>query len=256
LPVVGALSEFLVLETRVGGKTYVMRVERGEVVSPLRCVGEAAASGTRITFKPDAEIFGEVSLGMPAILRICRERARVQENVQFVVTDRTPTMPTETNIVCRAGLREVVGELGLGLRVFPEAGFHVAAEYPIVDLTKPVVLSSAVAFTRRSFARISSFVNFTASAHGGTHAQGFKAAMDGAFELARVPRGDRAALRRGMIGAVHVFHPSPRWEGCTRSQVSSPELEEVVREALMPGMARWMEENLVEIVGERVMAGV
>src|SRR5690554_1750209 len=55
--VVNALSEWLVVEVRREGKLYHQTYKRGIPQKPLEVIGEAKTSGTRITFKPDPEIF-------------------------------------------------------------------------------------------------------------------------------------------------------------------------------------------------------
>jgi DNA gyrase subunit B len=60
--VVNALSEYLEVEIRRNGKVYKQRYERGETKSDLRVIGDTGRRGTKVTFKPDAEIFTETEL--------------------------------------------------------------------------------------------------------------------------------------------------------------------------------------------------
>ena len=55
--VVNALSEWLEVEVRRDGQIYFMRFERGKTVTELKVIGKSRKTGTKITFKPDAEIF-------------------------------------------------------------------------------------------------------------------------------------------------------------------------------------------------------
>ena len=60
--VVNALSEYLEVEIRRDGQVYHQRYERGKTATPLTNIGRTKRRGTKVTFKPDPEIFPEIHL--------------------------------------------------------------------------------------------------------------------------------------------------------------------------------------------------
>ena len=59
ISVVNALSESLEVEIKRHSKVYTQKYHRGDPISPLKEIGRSADSGTRVTFKPDHQIFEE-----------------------------------------------------------------------------------------------------------------------------------------------------------------------------------------------------
>jgi len=250
--VVSALSESLSLETVNESGRFELATKKGFLTRPWRRVAGGLAVGTRITFKPDPEIFGGQALEWSRIRGYCRDRARMQPNIRFEIVDCRDAEAKRLEIVEKDGILNVVAELSMGWSTFPKAWFHKAPVFPVTDLQKGCVLAAGLAFTERAFARFGSYMNFAPSPDGGTHVKGFQRAIEDAFERTGVPKERRAGLRRGMVGAIHVVHPEPKWEGCTRSKVGNEDLVELVRESLAERLAGWMEENLLrEGVGRR-----
>jgi DNA gyrase/topoisomerase IV subunit B len=74
--VVNALSEWLEVEVSRDGKVYHMEFERGVKTSDIRVVGTRATTGTKVTFKPDAEIFSDTTFEKGMLAAEAREAAR------------------------------------------------------------------------------------------------------------------------------------------------------------------------------------
>src|SRR5205085_3230630 len=58
---VTALSEWTEAQVQRNGRTYVQEYERGKATTPVKDIGPSKRTGTRVKFKPDPEVFGELT---------------------------------------------------------------------------------------------------------------------------------------------------------------------------------------------------
>ena len=91
--VVNALSEFLEVEIRRDGKIYHQRYEKGVTKTPLRIIGETQRHGTKVTFKPDSEIFETVELDYDKLAARLRELSFLNKGIKTVSYTHL-TLPT------------------------------------------------------------------------------------------------------------------------------------------------------------------
>ncbi|MEW6230444.1 MAG: ATP-binding protein, partial [Bacillota bacterium] len=85
--VVNALSEWLEVEVRLGGKVYHQRYERGKPVSDLKAIGASDDTGTTITFLPDRKIFETIEFSFDTLSHRLRELAFLSRGVKIALTD-------------------------------------------------------------------------------------------------------------------------------------------------------------------------
>ena len=85
--VVNALSERTIVEVCRDGKVYSMEFERGVKSSEIKIIGKRQKSGTKVTFKPDPQIFPEVNFDYDRIVARCRELAYLNESLAFYLED-------------------------------------------------------------------------------------------------------------------------------------------------------------------------
>ena len=87
--VVNALSEWVEVDNCYDGKRYTIRYERGVVVRPFACAGDAnGRKGLFVRFKPDPEIFTDTTeFDMPTLLTRLREQAFLNAGVRIILRD-------------------------------------------------------------------------------------------------------------------------------------------------------------------------
>src|SRR4051812_18703281 len=73
--VVNALSEWLEVEVSRDGKVHHMEFERGDKTSDIKVIGSSSKTGTKVTFKPDHQIFPETEFKYDVIANRMRELA-------------------------------------------------------------------------------------------------------------------------------------------------------------------------------------
>src|SRR5215813_6436384 len=85
--VVNALSEWLIAEVERDGKVYRQEFARGEPTEEMKKVGITKATGTTISFLPDAEIFEELEFSADTLRQHFRETAFLTRGLRIIFTD-------------------------------------------------------------------------------------------------------------------------------------------------------------------------
>lgn len=108
--VVNALSEWLEVEICSEGKIYKQRYERGKVVYKLKVVGECApeVTGTKVSFKPDGEIFEDLEYDYSVLKQRLREMAFLTKGLRIVLKDEREEETVERVFHYEGGIKEFV----------------------------------------------------------------------------------------------------------------------------------------------------
>ncbi|MCS7033195.1 MAG: DNA gyrase subunit B, partial [Phycisphaerae bacterium] len=242
--VVNALSEWLEVEVAREGRLHHMEFERGRKASDLKVIGKAARTGTRVTFKPDSQIFPDTDFKYEIVQKRARELAYLNEGVQIIVEDE------------RAGKRdEFKFEKGLIAYVeYLNEGKNVLT--PVISFKKEdpqtrLLVELAMQYNDGYAETIESFANNINTHEGGTHLSGFKTALTGTINRyakaagfikgEMTPTGDD--LREGLIAVLSVKVPEPQFEGQTKTKLGNSEVEGFVSTAVNEYLSRFLEEN-------------
>jgi DNA gyrase subunit B len=243
--VVNALSEWLVVDVGRGGKRYRMRFERGRTVTPLEVVGEAQKTGTRVTFKPDPEIFADCRFRYETLLTRIRELAYLNEGVRVRIADETEGKEDEFRYA--DGLREFVRHLNEG----KEPLHRNVITFHAVDEEQRLVCDIAMQYNAGFSETVIAFANNIRNIDGGTHLSGFRSALTRTMNYyARkekllkgnvVPTGDD--LREGLTAVVSVKVPEPQFEAQTKVRLMNPEVGSFVEQTVNEQLTNFLEEN-------------
>lgn len=106
--VVNALSEWLEVVVYKEGKKYKQRYERGKVMSDLCVIGETDKKGTKVTFKPDAQIFEETVFDFEVLKERLRETAFLTKGLKIILVDDRPEEAVERIFHYEGGIKEYV----------------------------------------------------------------------------------------------------------------------------------------------------
>ena len=241
--VVNALSEWLEAEVSREGKTFHMEFERGKTVGTLKEVGKSAKSGTKVTFKPDTEIFPEVDFKYEVLQKRARELAYLNEGLHIIIEDERSGKRDEFQY--QQGLVEYVKYLNDGKNTL-----HPIIYFKKVDDTSGLMLEVAMQYNDGYADTIESFANNINTHEGGTHLSGFKTALTGTVnrhaETAGWIKGDRPTgddVREGLIAVLSVKLPEPQFEGQTKTKLGNSEVEGFVSSAMNEKLGQYFEEN-------------
>ncbi|MCG8408486.1 MAG: DNA gyrase subunit B [Phycisphaerales bacterium] len=242
--VVCALSEWLDAEVQRDGKVHSIRTERGDVTRPLQIVGESRRTGTRIEFKPDAEIFSDVEFRYETLAKRLRELAYLNEGVSLSLVDER-TGKSE-DFCFDDGLRVFVQYLNAG-----KDALHKVQTLRAVDEEQRLVCDVAFQYTDGYTETILAFANNIHNIDGGTQLTGFKSALTrtmnayarrGNFQKGKVSlTGDD--WREGLTAVISVKVPEPQFEAQTKVRLMNPEVESFVEQTVNAQLSHWLEEN-------------
>jgi DNA gyrase subunit B len=239
---VTALSEWVEAEVHRNGRAYVQEYERGKATSEVKERGLAKRTGTRITFKPDPEIFHETTFDYDTLEARLRELAFLNKGLAIKLTDERSGK--EEKFEYAGGIAEFVQYLNRS-----EDALHKPIY--IEKVQDDVRVEVALQYTTSDEERVRCYANNAYNSVGGTHLIGFRAALTRAlntygskenlFKNNLTPIGED--FREGMTAIVSVQVPEPQLEAQTKVRLNNPEVEGIVATVVNEQLSKYLEEN-------------
>jgi DNA gyrase subunit B len=239
---VNALSEWLEVEVRRDGHAYTQEYAQGVPATAVTVVGKASKTGTKITFRPDKEIFPDTKFRVETIESRLRELAFLNRGVHIKLTDERDHR--EIDFHYEGGLVEFVKWLNRTETVLHPEIFYVNKELDRVQVE--VAMQYNESFTECLY----SYVNNINTIEGGTHLTGFRTALTRSinnygkkeeFFKEITPTGDD--FREGLTAVVSARVPDPQFEGQTKTKLGNSEVEGIVTTVVHEAITNFLEEN-------------
>ena len=264
--VVNALSSDLTLRIWRDGLEHVVHFKHGDVVAPLKVVGDApvvdgkAKRGTSVTFLPSTETFTHVDFDYGTIEHRLRELAFLNSGVHIILTDARHAEIKSEDLFYEGGLEAFVRYLD-------------RAKTPL--LSKPVMVRGerdgitvevALWWNDSYHENVLVFTNNIPQRDGGTHLAGFRGALtrqvNGYAESSGIAKREKVDLtgddcREGLTCVVSVKVPDPKFSSQTKDKLVSSEVRPVVEGVVNEALGQWLEEHPSEaktVVGKVVEA--
>jgi DNA gyrase subunit B len=243
---VNALSEWLEAEVRREGHVWRMDFQRGLVTNELQKLGTSDTTGTKITFKPDPEIFPDTNFNYDTLARRLQELAFLNAGVRIRISDERSNQSDDFHY--EEGLLEFVKHLNRTEDpLFPQI-IRIQGTMPSDD--GEVEVDVAVQYTGGTTESIRTFANNINNLEGGVHLSGFRSALTRAVNTYGknanlfkdyTPTGDD--LREGLTTVIAVRVPDPQFEGQTKTKLGNSEVEGIVMSVVHAGLNKFFEEN-------------
>ena len=246
--VVNALSEWLIVEVKNGEHIYQQKFARGVAQGDLQIIGDTDETGTRVTFKPDGEIFEELVYDYETLHTRLREQAFLNAGVRMTITDRrTPTGPSDS-MCYEGGIRSFVEFIHQrrGLEALHEDVIYMKGDSG--DNVAEVAMQYNDSYNELLF----SFANNINTGEGGTHEDGFKQALTRVLNAyARknnlLKDSDKNLsgedCREGLTAIISVKLREPQFEGQTKGKLGNTEMRQVVSAIVTDKLTTYFEEN-------------
>jgi DNA gyrase subunit B len=244
--VVNALSEEMVATIKRDGAEWEQQYQRGKPVSKLRKIGAARGSGTTIMFRPDPQIFGGQEFSAETIRFRLDAKAFLHKGLKITFRDEATG---SVDVYKHAGgiadfLARIVGDHG-------KAPTAPQVFYFERDGDSGFRIEAAVQWTESHEETIRSYVNAIPTTQGGTHEQGFRAAIVKAIRSfietsGLAPKGVTLTaedIREGVVGVLSVYMQEPQFQGQTKERLGSPEAQNQVDNAVRPALETFLLEN-------------
>jgi DNA gyrase subunit B len=257
ISVVNALSEWLELEIWQDGQVFEQRYERGKPLAPLKVTGKTKRRGTKVTFKPDGQVFETLEFSFDILAQRLRELAFLNKGLEISLKDEKKEK--EQTFKYKGGIVSFVEHLNEA-----KAPLHK----PIyVQVERPeLILEVALQYNDSYAENLFSFANNINTKEGGTHLVGFKAALTrtintyaGANDLLKKEVESLAGddVREGLTAVVSVKVRNPQFEGQTKAKLGNSEVKGIVEAAVNEALGTYFEENppvARKIIGKAVDA--
>ncbi|MBM4002360.1 MAG: DNA gyrase subunit B [Planctomycetes bacterium] len=239
---VNFLSEWCEVEVRRDGHVYQQEYQRGVPVGPVKRIGKASGTGTKTTFKPDPQVFGNLKFDYHILKNRLQELAFLNRGVRIKFMDER-TGEGESFYYER-GLLQFIEHLNRSCDVA-----HSDIMYMLRDVDG-VTVELALQFTTEFSENVRTYVNNINTVDGGTHLSGFRTALTRTVNSYAkknnlfkdiVPTGDD--FREGMTAVVSLKHPEPKFESQTKVKLNNVDVEGQVNSLVGDFLTSYLEEN-------------
>jgi DNA gyrase subunit B len=257
---VNAVSEWLEAEVRRAGKVYQMRFEQGKTTQKMMVIGDTRKTGTKITFKPDPEIFLTTREFQYEILaKRLRELAFLNPGIKIELDDER----SQKNDVFffKDGITEFVKFLNQNKNVLHDKPITFSDSVPSDDPTKAAtVVDVSMQYNDSYNDQVFAYANSIYNLEGGTHLSGFRTALTRVinnFAKANnlIKEKDPAItgddVREGLVAVISVKVAEPRFEGQTKTKLSNSEVDGIVQKVVGEKLKFFLESNTA--VAKRVI---
>ncbi len=226
--VVNALSESLDLEIwREADKdstryTWEQSYERGKPLAPLKKSGKTERRGTKVTFRPDPEIFDTFEFNYDTLAQRLRELSFLNKGLTIRLKDERTDKQAEFHYT--GGIAEFIKHLNRNKDVLHATPIFAEADRESVQIEFAVQYNDAYAET------VFSFANNINTVDGGTHLSGFRSALTRAINQFGQNQGlfkdvkdnlQGEDVREGLVAVISVKLPQPQFEGQTKGKLNS-----------------------------------
>jgi DNA gyrase subunit B len=246
--VVNALSEQLKVWVRRDGKEHYMDFIRGATRTKLDVLRRIPKGerGTKVWFKPDAQIFTVLAFDYDTLATRLRELSFLNKGVTIILRDERAEQQKEETFLAKGGLREFVTFLNNTRK-------SLHPDIPYIETTRDdIEIELALQYNDGYNENVFSFVNNINTHEGGTHLTGFKTAITNVIKnyaekgnfLKKADfklTGDDA--REGMVAVLSIKVREPQFEGQTKTKLGNSEVEGAVRSVVQELLGQYMEEH-------------
>ena len=243
--VVNALSEWLEADVYRDGKHYHFECARGVAKGKVKEIGETTKQGTKISFKPDEEIFGDTEFAYDTLLKRIRELAYL--NAGLRITFRDDRNKKKEVFKFDEGIKAFIKHLNEGKETLHKDVIYLSREDTEAKLSCEVAMQYNDGYNENVLV----FANNIRNIDGGTHLSGFRTALtrtmnyyaksNNLIKEGQATTGDD--LREGLTAIVAVKLANPHFEAQTKVRLTNPEVGSFVETTVNEQLGHYLEEH-------------
>ena len=263
--VVNALASRLEETVRRDGYVWSQAYERGVPVTPLVRGGETAETGTTTTFWADESIFETTEWDFETLSRRLQETAFLNRGLRISLTDERPQAISEDDEdACPSASRSPVGKARVVVYDYPGGiadfvRYLNASKEPVhksviefADETEGMSLEIAMQWNASYTESVHTFANVINTAEGGTHEEGFRAALTSIVnryardqKLLKEKESNLAGedVREGLAAIVSIKLAEPQFEGQTKTKLGNIAAKSFVQTVTNDHLRDWFDRN-------------
>ncbi len=259
ISVVNALSKSMSVDVRRNGKIHHISFSRGNIVEPLKIIGDCEDTGTTVTFLPDEEIFPVTIFNYDTLKHRLRELAFLNPGISINLNDER-SEDKKDHFHFEGGIRSFVEHLNRKKEKINPTPIYFNGK------KDDTLVEIAVQYNDSYQENVFSFVNNINTEEGGTHMVGFKAALtrvanDFAKKHNLLKNSDSTLsgedVREGLTAVISLKVRDPQFEGQTKTKLGNAEVRTIVYTIAIEGLTDFFEENPAvtkQILEKSVMA--
>ncbi len=249
LSVVNALSELLEIEIKRDGQVWFQTYKRGKPEGTIEATGQTRKSGTRIRFVPDSEIFTQTEFSYDTLATRLREQAFLNKGIRILLADERADKQAE--FLYAGGIASFVEHLNRNKNALhpKPIAFEDTAVREGIEETCEVALQWNDGYSEQLY----SFTNTINNRDGGTHLEGFKAALTRTINAYAQSSGLSKQLkevslsgddvREGLTGIISVRIHDPKFSSQTKDKLVSSEIKGWVQQVMNDKLGTFFEEH-------------
>jgi DNA gyrase subunit B len=253
--VVNALSEWVKVEVKRDGKVWMQEYKRGKPKAKVKSIGKVKKddTGTMITFKPDTEIFSDITFNFKTIVRHLRNQAYLTKGIRIDIEDMREA--SDAKDLYKAQRHSFYFDSGIiSFIKFLNREKDVCNSVPVYieKQQDDIYVEVSLQYTDSFKERLHVFANNILNPEGGTHVAGFRTALTRCFnayarnnKLLKEKDKNLTAedVREGMTAVINVKLPNPQFEGQTKEKLGNPEVKGVVQSIVTEELTDFLEKN-------------
>ena len=250
--VVNALSSRVDVIVKREGKKYECKFENGgKTTQKLTEIGicDINETGTKVTFKPDVDIFDTDIYDYETLKTRTRELAFLNKDLRLTLTDERGNENKQDTFLYEGGIKEYVKYINKGKTPIHEEIIYLDGE------EEGIMFEVAMQYNTGYTDNIISFVNNINTHDGGTHEEGVRRALTRLINnYARKnnilkEKDDSLTgedVKEGLTMIVSCKHPNPQFEGQTKGRLGNSEVRKLADSVFSQGFERFLMENPTE----------
>jgi DNA gyrase subunit B len=248
--VVNALSMMLEVEVQRDGYVWTQAYERGDPMGPVTRGAATQDTGTTTTFWPDSQIFETTDWSFETLSRRLQEMAFLNKNLAISLTDERTLddsgQPRAVRYQYAGGIADFVRYINNSKE--PVHGSIIDFDEEAEGISVEIAMQWSGAYTES----VHTFANTINTAEGGTHEEGFRAALTAivnryAREQKLLREKDENLtgddVREGLTAIVSIKLAEPQFEGQTKTKLGNTEAKSFVQKACNDHLRDWFDRN-------------
>ncbi len=242
ISVVNALSESLTVEVFQKGKYFHQQYERGVPSTAFREMGPTNRRGTKVTFKPDSEVFETTDFSFDVLAGRLRELAFLNKGVRITIHDEENEK--HHDFMYEGGIVSFVEHLVQ--HKTPIHGDVIYLEGEKDGITCEIAMQWTTAYQETTY----TFANNINTREGGTHLSGLKAALTSTINSWGTSQGlfkkmkntlSGEDIREGLVCVISVKIPDPQFEGQTKTKLGNSNVKGIVQSIVNEQLGYFLE---------------
>ena len=244
---VNAVSEWLQMEISRGGQVWFQEYRKGAPVAPIEAIGTSEKTGTKISFKPDPEIFTMVDFSFDTLSARLREISFLNAGFRITLTDERGDEEDRSVVhAFEGGIREFVETLNAKKQALHDEVISLLENRDGVEVAIAMQWSDAYSEA------ISCYTNNVRNKDGGTHLTGLRTALtrtingygnrEGLLKDLKSPLSGED-VREGLTAIISIKHPDPAFSSQTKDKLVSSEVKGIVEGVVGDRLSQYLEEN-------------